>query len=258
MDIRTPLAIKIFLLFALTVAGCNGEEGTLFRPYPDTAYCQVETGILRTDPVIVSSQIDFLTFGDKVEIVRRGENKVRVGDLNDFWYLVRLENGVEGWIYGASLSFDRSQVRRSVRLNEDEALDKSVGEWWEYLSDNSIGYRRFFLWEDGRFRYGRGSHKVTEGTFTIDLENQRIDLSPTTPAGSSLDFDIFGPELRFRSENDGSVYRFRRASRDPGPFDEDSFQTPGLEIEGEGLDPETGQPLGVEEAAPHIEAADAE
>ncbi|GEM_PF-5416495 len=60
---------------------------------------------LRQTKEAVSSKnvITTLNTGDKVVFLRRSEEKVFLDGATDYWYLVRLRNGNEGWIFGKFL-----------------------------------------------------------------------------------------------------------------------------------------------------------
>jgi hypothetical protein len=44
-----------------------------------------------------------LSTGDKVDVMDRSGDKMKVGRMEDWWYKVRTAAGLEGWVYGAYL-----------------------------------------------------------------------------------------------------------------------------------------------------------
>ncbi len=59
---------------------------------------------VRMDPIPIASVSVILDRGDTFKILKKTQKKVAIGSHRDHWYLVRLENGIEGWIYGISIS----------------------------------------------------------------------------------------------------------------------------------------------------------
>jgi uncharacterized protein YgiM (DUF1202 family) len=47
-----------------------------------------------------------LNRGDKVKVIDRNDEKQKIGNMEDYWYLVKTENGQEGWAYGAYIDIE--------------------------------------------------------------------------------------------------------------------------------------------------------
>ena len=56
---------------------------------------------LRSEPNTKSGEVARLPFGTTVEVIERSAAKVRVGDFEDYWYLVAAPGGERGWLFGA-------------------------------------------------------------------------------------------------------------------------------------------------------------
>jgi len=74
------------------------REGHLFTP---------RRGVLndsrvrvRAYPTLAAEVLGHLERGDRVEVLERSGLRQSIGEMNDFWYRVRREDGLEGWAYG--------------------------------------------------------------------------------------------------------------------------------------------------------------
>jgi hypothetical protein len=60
------------------------------------------TGVrLRTRPNLSSDTWTYLNTGDAIKILDRSPEKMKIGDMEDYWYRIRLDKRPEGWVYGA-------------------------------------------------------------------------------------------------------------------------------------------------------------
>lgn len=181
---------------------------------------------LRLDPTTVASEIAFLDRGLEVAVIGRTAEKVRISGLNEYWYRIRTPAGIEGWIYGASLSIGSGGDRaRKPEQDRKEVVLSLVGKWWETRPDGSTGYRRFYVWADGMYKYAYGTEgPMKEGKWTLDLEKNELKLDPPAGMGDTVRLKRLGTELRLFADTDGKTVAFRRAFLDPDapdPLDED-------------------------------------
>jgi hypothetical protein len=58
----------------------------------------------RTLPNLSSGTLLFFNPGDKVEIVGKSEEKQKIGGMEAYWYKVRWEKRLVGWVYGAYIN----------------------------------------------------------------------------------------------------------------------------------------------------------
>ncbi len=56
---------------------------------------------IRSEPNLKCETLDYVNKGDSVKILDRSTDKQQIGDMNDYWYNVELQNGTKGWVYGA-------------------------------------------------------------------------------------------------------------------------------------------------------------
>ena len=74
------------------------REGHLFTP---TRGVLNDSRVrVRTYPTLEAEIVGHLDRGDRVEVLERSGQRVSIGSMNDFWYLVQREDGLSGWSYG--------------------------------------------------------------------------------------------------------------------------------------------------------------
>jgi len=56
---------------------------------------------VRVFPTLDAEILGHLERGDRVEVLERSGLRESIGDMNDFWYRIRREDGLAGWSYGA-------------------------------------------------------------------------------------------------------------------------------------------------------------
>ncbi len=193
---------------------------------------------LRLAPTTVASEIAFLDRGLEVAVIGRTAEKVRISGLNEYWYRIRTPAGIEGAIYGASLSIGSAGGRaRKPEQDRKEVVLSLVGKWWETRPDGSTGYRRFYVWADGMYKYAYGTEgPMKEGKYTLDLEKNELKLDPPAGMGDTVRLKRLGTELRLFADTDGKTVAFRRAFLDPDapdPLDEEEEGGEGGEGSGE-------------------------
>jgi len=59
---------------------------------------------LRKEPMTKSQMIKKLKMGTLVKIVERSAERYAISNMYDFWYKIRLPDGVEGWVYGVYIN----------------------------------------------------------------------------------------------------------------------------------------------------------
>lgn len=65
----------------------------------------VERANLRVAPLALSAIVEILPRDTELYVWERTLKKVKIGGRHHYWYKVRLENDIEGWLYGSLLSF---------------------------------------------------------------------------------------------------------------------------------------------------------
>jgi hypothetical protein len=61
---------------------------------------------IRTEPNLESDTVGHLSEGQRVTIIDQTNEPMQIGDMNDVWYKIRTEDGVEGWSYGGLIEVE--------------------------------------------------------------------------------------------------------------------------------------------------------
>lgn len=223
--LRLIAAVVLFsVLVIFPGSGCDSAPTESSNTFAEVTNHKAS---LRIDPTTVASEIVFLDRGLEVNVIGRSTEKARISGHNEFWYRVRLPDGIEGWVYGASLSIGSTGgVRRKPEQDKKELALSLVGKWWEVRTDGSTGYRRLYLWPDGVYKYAYGTDgPMLEGKYEILAEEQQLKLDPPSGMGDTVRLKRLGTELRLFAETDGKKVSLRRAFLDPDapdPLDPDA------------------------------------
>lgn len=182
-----------------------------------TATVRAKKMPMRIDPLPLASEVEILSAGDKVELIKRSDKKFKSGNTEDYWYYSRSPSGLEGWVYGGGLSIALagSGEDNEKKYTEKEITDNLIGKWWELNPDGSTGYRKIYFWPGGKYKYGTGAEELKEGKYEIKLADRLIQLKDGSPAGDELEFRFLGQEMRLSGEYEGKNILFRRGEINP-------------------------------------------
>lgn len=216
---RCILPLTLLSIFILGVE-CNEttEEGDLVIK---NATITSDVVSLRTNPVILASEIQFLHRGDEVKVIGRSTRPDRISGMMDYWYQVRLKNDIQGWVYGPNLSIGRGNNKQKsseeARAALKEELERAVvGKWWEILSNGSTGYGRIYFWPDGVYKHGFGRGELrAQGKYTIDVDEMKVVLDKGSYMGEQLSMRKVGSEYRIYGKTKSRRIVLRRAFLDP-------------------------------------------
>jgi hypothetical protein len=131
---RTILTATLFaLLFALAPCGASARA----QSTKDARITTASNVRVRSEPSTAAAELVRLTVGVVVEVLERSPDKTKVGEMEDYWYLVNAPGDVKGWVFGAlTAPFDAARREEIYLKLANERLanaDASFGE----LSDLS-------------------------------------------------------------------------------------------------------------------------
>ncbi len=186
---------------------------------PESAFVRLDKVSLRTDPVAAASEIEFLPAGARVKVLRRSTAKVNVGELEDYWYNVRMESGIEGWVFGSNLIIesDSSNPAESVRpiIALSEIGEKLAGKWFETDLTGASGYFKIYFWRDGTYSHGYGLGGMKKGRYQLLPTDNVILLEEGSGAGDVLKVQVIGRDVNLVGQENGYEVWFRRRFDDP-------------------------------------------
>jgi hypothetical protein len=127
-------------LFASREEALRGAEQ--YAPYLDMyAYSERDGLPLREEPDQEARRVYKLAEGQLVKVVAQGEQKVRIGEYEDYWYLVLTEDGYRGYCFGFYLPVFSSsgdpKAEVQALMARDPMLDALLGTDWrpEYFQE---------------------------------------------------------------------------------------------------------------------------
>jgi predicted small secreted protein len=97
-----PVLFALICLLAACGSGTAPGAGT-DGPVMDRAVALINDSSVRVEPFFFSTPVGLLNKGDQVEIINRSAEKTRIGKVEDYWYQIRLNNGITGWSFGGNL-----------------------------------------------------------------------------------------------------------------------------------------------------------
>ena len=81
--------------------------GLLF--HPTTAVLNDDRVRMREWPLLDAKHLAFLEEGEEVEVLDRSGIKVKIGDMEDYWYKIKRSGGQTGWSYGHFLDLAEAE-----------------------------------------------------------------------------------------------------------------------------------------------------
>ncbi len=109
---------KLFL-FIITFSVFVNCKGILLQTNTGKKWVIVKKANLRTDPLTLASIVKIVEFNTPLEVLEKTSKFIHIGSHKDYWYKVRLRNGIIGWIYGASLDNKPPKLKEETKANED-------------------------------------------------------------------------------------------------------------------------------------------
>lgn len=222
--LTTPVA-GIFLITVIFLhSGCSKETGVEEKVIANNRMGIILTAgtALRIDPLIFSARLELLKKGDTVKILEKSGKRSWVGKSHEYWYKVRLKNGIEGWLYGKNLRLISKTANEDVNAyvedffkeESDDMLKKITGKWWSVNRFGDFTYHGLEIFPDGRYKsyYKSANPRIREGEIEIDFNNNRLLFDKGTTFGKEIDFLRRGHAYIFRKELKVGELRFKQIS----------------------------------------------
>lgn len=222
---------KIAILFAvaafISVISCSKDTSSkgAIAGAKEIGVIMEQDSSVRLDPVINSARIAVLATGEQVEVLDTSKEKAPVAGKLNYWYKVRLRDGIVGWIYGANLKVfsegsDRSidSFAKELRAEESGKVMKDLrGKWWSITDTQAFTDNIIALKDDGTYasmKKGKESEAV-EGEYKIDTLNSKITFSKGSTVGETIDYIIRGDIYILEGSIDGKRVSLKKISSDP-------------------------------------------
>jgi len=179
---------------------------------------------LRVDPLIFTSRVAQLKKGEVGEVLEKSSEKKPVGGSTDYWYKIRLSNGISGWVFGSNINILKDSNRNNVESylsqfweKETKELSEALnGRWWSVNRFNDFTNHVLEIYKDGKYKsYIKGSDKKIEGDYNFDFnKNQIIFLNGTTFEGD-LNYFRRGYEYTLSREAEKDEIKFKKINVNP-------------------------------------------
>ena len=183
-----------------------------------------KSSALRIEPFIYSARISDLAKGEKLEILDLSKKKSAIGKSFDYWYKIKTQNGITGWIFGANIkifsagsSFSVNNFEEQLKDDEFEKLSTElIGKWWSVNTQEEFTSYWFALFKNGEYEAKhKDSDKLFKGKYKIDVATSTISFDAGTPLGNEFKFTERGLNYFIEYADDKNNYRFKRISLNP-------------------------------------------
>ena len=217
----------IILLILLSAFACSKKEPTKqidILENPQVGLVTEKSSALRIEPFIYSARISDLSKGEKLEILDISKKKSAVAKSVDYWYKVKTENGITGWIFGANIKLFSVDSTHSVNNFENQLKDEEfeklstelIGKWWSVNTQEEFTSYWFALFKNGEYEAKhKDSDKLFKGKYKIDAATSTITFDGGTPLGNEFKFTERGLNYFIEYADDKNNYRFKRISLNP-------------------------------------------
>lgn len=185
---------------------------------------------LRIDPLIFTSRVTQMKKGEVGEILEKSSEKKPVAGKMDYWYKIKLSNGISGWVYGSNISILKDSNRNNVESylsqfweKETKELSEALhGKWWSVNRFNDFTNHCLEIYKDGKYKsYLKGSTKKIEGEYNFDFNKNKIIFLNGTSFESDLEYFRRGDIYTLSRETDKDEIKFKKINVNPESDTED-------------------------------------
>ncbi len=188
---RKNIILMIFvLIFFANCKDSNNELKTNIVKKNSNGIVLVQNSSLRLDPFIFSTRLDQIDRGELVKIIKKSGKKGYIAGSKDWWYQIKLKNGISGWMYGKNLKIFSAKNNKEIEKQikgfwkdeETKISSKLIGRWWSINRFGDYTSHGLDLLEDNKYKsYRKGKEdKAKEGDFSIDLADDKITFKGET------------------------------------------------------------------------------
>jgi hypothetical protein len=142
------LGIILLLLHVIAMPGIALEWGVVN-----------DQGVrIRKEPTLEGAQIGSLSKGERVTVLGRTDAKMKMGEMEAYWYFIHTEKGLEGWAYGFYIDVEVSLIPAIASSQQSGDAANSAGPGalsylGRYVHKNDDGAGDVLMSPDGRHVY---------------------------------------------------------------------------------------------------------
>ena len=229
MKLKRYNFICLLLFFTIFMANCKQNDSAGYAIPENTEKNPVAVIItpntaLRIDPLIFSSRITALKKGEVGEIIDKSNEMKTVGKSKDYWYKIRLANGISGWVFGSNMNILKDSDKSHITSYLSEFWEKETsslgealhGKWWSVNKFNDFTNHCLEIYKDGKYKsYLKGSSRKLEGEYNFDFNNNQIVFLKGTTFEGDLNYFQRGDEYTLVRESEKNEIRFKKINANP-------------------------------------------
>lgn len=223
--------VLVFLTILVFITACSAEEKSKKSINKNSQIGVVieRASTIRLDPYLYSAKIAELSKGEKVEILGVSKEKASIARMKDFWYHVKSENGLTGWIFGSNIKIFEAgnsslaeAAEEEIKESElDEITKKMIGKWWSVNTKEEFTSIWISLFKDGKYEtQSKTQTKLYKGMYTLNLAKGTISLDNDSPLGKELKFSQRGLNYFIEYADENKNVRFKQISSNPKSVEE--------------------------------------
>jgi len=222
---RNCIGLLTILIITVTFPYCSKGGEVITK---DT-YGIIHKGYtaMRIDPMIFAGIITVLNKGTSVEVLEKSKEKGWVGKTSDYWYKIRTNDGITGWVFGQNISIHYSKGRDAIdKVVSDFMAGEGIqvkqylaGKWWSINQFGDFTDHCLELYENGTYRsYQKGEEKQhLTGAYKIDFNKNEILFSGGTSFNSNLELVKRGADYVIKKKMKDYELRFKKISLETSP-----------------------------------------
>ena len=222
---RKCIGFLAIIMFAATAQYCSKGGEVITK---DT-YGIILKGytVMRIDPMIFAGIITVLNKGTSVEVLEKTKEKSWVGKTSGYWYKIKTNDGITGWVFGQNISIHYSKSKDSIdKMVSDFMAGQGIqvkqylaGKWWSINEFGDFTDHCLELYESGAYKsYQKGeeAHALT-GTYRIDFNKNEILFSGGTSFKRNLELVKRGADYVMKKNLKDHELRFKKISLETSP-----------------------------------------
>jgi len=182
---------------------------------------------MRIDPMIFAGIITGLNKGTSVQVLEKSKEKSWVGKTSGYWYKVKTNDGITGWVFGQNISIHFSKSKDSIdKVVSDFMTGERIqvkqylaGKWWSINEFGDFTDHCLELYESGKYKsYRKGDEKLPiAGSYRIDFNKNEIIFSDSTSFKSNLELAKRGVDYIMKKNMKDHELRFKKISIETSP-----------------------------------------
>ena len=219
----------VLLLSAISItAGCkeSKEVASHEDKLPETSKVLADGLKVRLSPNTMGSIVGTLDSETQVKVLNRSAEKFKLGSQEYYWYRVRTDGGLSGWVYGAYLDIERDGdkvLEQNKKAKEDKLREMMTGRW--YATKPTGALTPYFIMIDSRgyFEFGRNRKAYQHGKYELVFDGNRVTVNPLElkkPMYEEITGELFGQTFTLKAIHRKRELNFMLTDKSADPFRE--------------------------------------